>query len=315
MRDAPRDPVKPAVYGPGGREPEGPDPLHHVPAPIRAAAKGALRVFAMRTSALRDLPAFVIIGTKRGGTTSLYNYLRQHPLIEPLFPRQQRLKGVHYFDRNYERGDRWYRSHFPIRPQVPGRGAANRPIAGEASPYYMLHPRAAERAHLLLPRTRIIAFLRDPVERAFSHYRDEVRLGHEPLSFEDAIDAEPDRMRPELRRLAEDERYYSFVHEHLSYVGYGMYADLLPAWIQRFGRRSVYIGCSEDLFSDPGRCVADVVRFLDLPPHPFRTDRRHNVAPEADLPRGARDRLHEVFSSQAGSLEALGAAVADRWRW
>ena len=130
----------------------------------------------MATSALRRGPDFVIIGAKRGGTTSLYRYLHEHPSIQPLFPGRQHVKGVHYYDSNYERGLRWYRSHFPL--EAGGRHLvrpARRPaIAGEASPYYLFHPLAAERLARDFPGVRIIVNLRDPVDRAYSHYKEEL---------------------------------------------------------------------------------------------------------------------------------------------
>ena len=80
----------------------------------RQAAKQVLRQYGEATVGLRRGPDFVIIGAKRGGTTSLYNYLLEHPSIHPLFPGRQHIKGVHYYDSNYARGLRWYRSHFPL---------------------------------------------------------------------------------------------------------------------------------------------------------------------------------------------------------
>ena len=81
----------------------------------RATAKQVLRRYGEITSGFRSRPDFVIIGAKRGGTTSLYNYVLEHPSIRPLFPGRVHLKGVHYYDSNYDHGLRWYRSHFPQR--------------------------------------------------------------------------------------------------------------------------------------------------------------------------------------------------------
>ena len=92
------------------------------------------------------------------------------------FPAVQHIKGVHYYDSNYARGLRWYRSHFPL--QAGGRHLV-RPglspaIAGEASPYYLFHPLAAERLARDFPDVRIIVSLRDPVDRAYSHYKEAI---------------------------------------------------------------------------------------------------------------------------------------------
>src|SRR5581483_4847486 len=104
------------------------------------------------------LPDFVILGTQRGGTTSLYRWLVSHPDVAPAMK-----KEVHYFDDHYHHGLRWYRAHFPVRRA--GR------ITGESSPYMLFHPLAPERAAADLPdRTRFIVLLREPAESAISQY-------------------------------------------------------------------------------------------------------------------------------------------------
>ncbi len=84
----------------------------------RAAAKRVLRRYGQATAALRRGPDYVIVGAKRGGSTSLHNYVLEHPSIQPLFPGRQHIKGVHYYDSNYERGLTWYRSHFPLQARA-----------------------------------------------------------------------------------------------------------------------------------------------------------------------------------------------------
>ena len=86
---------------------------------VRESAKRLLRTYGELTAGLRRGPDFVIIGAKRGGSTSLYNYMLEHPSIAPLFPARQHIKGPHYYDTRYARGLTWYRSHFPI--EIAGR--------------------------------------------------------------------------------------------------------------------------------------------------------------------------------------------------
>ena len=108
-------------------------------------------------------------------------------------------------------GLRWYRSHFPL--EAGGRHIARpglRPaIAGEASPYYLFHPLAAERLARDFPAIRIIVNLRDPVERAYSHYKEATYHGRETLSFEAALDAEDERLRGEAERIVAEPGYLS----------------------------------------------------------------------------------------------------------
>src|SRR5262249_9067945 len=106
------------------------------------------------------LPDFLFIWAQKAGTTALANYLAAHPSIVP-----HKWKEVHYFDLNYEKGVKWYLSHFEIgrRQRMANLLQGKRLVTGDATPYYLLHPRAADRACALVPRARIIIMLRDPV--------------------------------------------------------------------------------------------------------------------------------------------------------
>ena len=173
----------------------------------RTAAKRAVRGYGMATGDLRPLPDFLVVGAKRGGTTSLWRYLNEHEGVLTLFPRPEKIKGLYFFDENFARGERWYRSHFPtstVRSRT-ARKVGHPVVAGEATPYYLYHPLAPLRARRMVPDALIIVSLRDPVEREFSHFKERRSNGTEPLSFADAIAAEPDRLEGEERRiLAED---------------------------------------------------------------------------------------------------------------
>lgn len=273
----------------------------------RQAAKQALRRYGEVTSGLRRGPDFVIIGAKRGGTTSLYNYLLEHPSIQPLFPGRQHIKGVHYYDSNYARGLRWYRSHFPL--EAGGRHIARpalRPaMAGEASPYYLFHPLAAQRLASDFPAIRIIVNLRDPVERAYSHYKEATYLGRETLSFEAALDAEDERLRGEAERIVAEPGYLSAAHEHLSYLSQSRYLDMLPRWFSLFPREQFHITASEDFYADPERHVNEVWRFLGLEPRKLLSRTRHNQQVAPDIRPETRERLQDAVADHNRGLEEL----------
>jgi len=209
------------------------------------------------TGPLRGLPSVLIIGTQKGGTTSLFNYLVQHPDVMPPFG-----KEIHYFDLHYARGVRWYRGRFPYNHRL--RGGA---LTLDASPYYLIHPLVPERAADLLPGARLIALLRNPVDRALSHYQHEVRGGREPLSFTEAIDREEERLAGEEERLRSDPGYYSFNFHRYSYARRGIYVDQLRRWAQHFPRSQLLVLQSERLFQNPAATTAIVHRFLGLAPH------------------------------------------------
>src|SRR5439155_3447898 len=170
-----------------------------VPGGLKQLLKTGIRACTVRTSAIRMLPDYLIIGAQRAGTTSLYLYLTQHPCVAPVVIG----KGVHYFDVDFAKGPGWYRGHFPVAARrYLSRVGRDRPlITGEGSPYYLFHPLVPERVAALLPEARLIALLRDPVERAYSHYQHFVERGIETLTFEQALEAEPERLKGEVERL------------------------------------------------------------------------------------------------------------------
>lgn len=234
------------------------------------------------------LPAFIIIGAQRGGTTSLFNYLCQHPSI--MAPKH---REIHFFDRNFERGIAWYRRHFP-RPQ---RG--DRPIiSGESSPYYLFHPLVAQRTAAALPATKLIVLLRNPVDRAYSHYQHVLKKKKETLSFAAALDAEDKRLAGEDAKLHADPHYYSEHHHRHAYTARGLYADQLRNWFKAFPREQFHIVKSEDMYQQPAAIVGKTLKFLnpewtrDLGGGEFR---QHNASESEPMSAFLRARLTEYF--------------------
>ncbi len=233
------------------------------------------------------LPDFLIIGTQRGGTTSLYSYLARHPKVAPAS-----VKEVHYFSFFYERGSSWYESNFPRSRGLRGR------ISGESSPYYLFHPHVPERVLAVCPDVKLIALLREPVARAYSHYRHECRLGEESLSFEDAIAKENERFA--------GDPFLDGSHQHFSYAARGRYAEQLENWYQHFPREQMLILRSEDLFNDPERVCAETLGFLGLRPHRLSAYERYNAGAElAGIKPGLRRELTEYFRPHNERLYTL----------
>jgi hypothetical protein len=208
------------------------------------------------TSAVRPLPDFLILGAQKAGTTALYAYLREHPQITgPSW------KEVSFFDRHYVRGEAWYRGNFPNTLRTRGG------LVGEASPSYLFHPLAPERVAAMVPEAKLVALVRNPVDRAFSHYQHEVALGREPLSFEDALQAEDDRLSGEEERMRADPAYFSRSWWDYTYRARGRYAEQLERWLAVFPREQLLIVPNEDLDSEPERTHARVLEFLGAAPH------------------------------------------------
>lgn len=249
--------------------------------------------FRVATGALRVLPDYVIIGAQKCGTSSLYRYLNEHPDVAAAAG-----KEVHYFDWHYGRGTNWYRAHFPTAlSREMFRARNGRPlVTGEASPYYLFHPHAPQRVKALLPNVKLVALLRDPVERAVSAYHHQVRAGEESLSLVEALDREPDRLAGEIARLAQDSSYRSAAHRRFSYLARGVYVDQLETWFRFFPREQVMVIRSEDFFENPGPIVADVMRFLGLPKGPSSTFRRFNAGDYGSIDPAVRTRLTAYFA-------------------
>jgi Sulfotransferase domain len=274
---------------------------------VRENAKRVLRAYGEATAGLRRGPDFVIVGAKRGGSTSLYNYVLDHPAIVPLFPSRQHIKGPHYYDTRYANGLTWYRSHFPLEAggHHLARPALHPVMCGEASPYYLFHPLAAERLARDYPQVRIIAVLRDPVERAYSHFKERTHHGGETLSFADALAAEPDRLRGEEERIIAEPGYVSAEHENHSYLAQGRYLDMLPRWFKLFPREQVHIAVSEEFYADPDRQVNEVWKFLGLPPHRLRNQKRYNYLPAPGMAPETRRHLNESLAGHHRDLAEL----------
>ena len=213
----------------------------------------------MATAQVRSLPDFLIIGAQKCGTTFLYQLLVQHPYVKPAFA-----KEVHYFDLNYREGDDWYRSYFPL--QVPNN---NKYITGESSPYYLFHPHAPRRASAVVPDAKLIALLRNPVDRAYSHYQHQVKRvkgeRRETLTFEEAIDAEERILPGEVSRMLQDEYYESVSHRTRSYLSRGIYIDQLLLWSGFFRREQMLVLKSEDLFNGTTNALERVLDLLEIP--------------------------------------------------
>ena len=251
----------------------------------------------------RAHPDFLLIGAKRGGTTSLWRYLSEHPDVLPLFPRPEHLKGMYYFDEQFGRGDRWYRSHFPARGRATTRGVTT--VVGEATPYYLYHPLAPARAKEVVPDAHILVVLRDPVERAYSHYKERCANDTEPLSFAAAIAAEDTRLAGEEARIVAEPGYVSFAHRHCSYADQGRYAPMLERWFATYGREQVQVEISEEMYAAPQVTFDRVTDRLGIRRHRLRDTTVHNAEPARDFDAHTRAELAERLAPAIRATEEL----------
>jgi len=202
---------------------------------------------------IRPLPDFIIIGAQKSGTTSLYAYLSHHPQF--LKPYE---KEVHFFDGgldaavdNYKKGQAWYRAHFPFR----SNGSASKVF--EASPLYIFNPLVPDRMFDLLPQVKIVAMLRNPTERAISHYFHEKQRGYESLPIMEALLEEERRLEAAIQ--SKDYKNFSFIHH--SYKSRGHYKEQLERFFKRFPRQQFLILTSEEFFHDQNHVLRQVSEF------------------------------------------------------
>jgi lipopolysaccharide transport system ATP-binding protein len=176
------------------------------------------------------LPDFVVIGTQKGGTSFFYRLLTEHPLV-----RGAAAKELHFFDNKFAEGVGWYRRCFSKGEHVDG----HRTITGEASPSYLFDPQVPERMARIVPEARLIALLRNPVDRAYSHYQMELRRGKEARSFEDAT-------QEEMTSVEGERNTVDVPH---AYLRRGLYAEQLERFSFFANRDRLLVIKSENLFA------------------------------------------------------------------
>jgi hypothetical protein len=173
----------------------------------------------------------------------------------------------------------------------------------EASGYYMFHPHAPRRIIAELPEVKIVAMVRDPVERAFSAYKHEFARGFETEPLERALALEDERVEPELARMMADPHYQSDVYRHQAYRRRGRYAEQLQPFVDALGRERVHVVQSELFFTEPVEEYSRLLRFLDLPLVMPGSFDRYNPRPSAPLDTSVAAELRQYFAPHDAALE------------
>lgn len=293
------------------REPASEHLRRAVPASMRRAIRSGARVLGGATAAQRVLPDFLVIGAQRAGTTTLYHYLVRHPQVLGAIGD----KEVHHFDLHDGDGLSAYRASFPRRSTVEraARRAGGQVVVGEATPYYLFHPAVPARVRSALPDVRLVAVVRDPLQRAWSHHRHEVELGHEDVSFEEALEREDERLSGEEERLVSDAGAVSFAHQHYSYVARGRYLEQLERWWSVFPPEQLLLIKSEDLHGDPASPLRAIEEHLGIATWAPPVWRPYNASSGgSSMAPSTRERLKETF---APWNRRLAEATGVEWGW
>ena len=184
------------------------------------------------------LPNFLIIGSQKAGTTSLYNILKQHPQI---FMADRKEINFFFKDDEYARGVDKYAQHFA--------DCADQLACGEASPGYICHPEAPARIHALLPDVKLILTVRDPIKRAISQYWDNRRHLSESHTFAEAVD------------LYLSDEYHP---DKIGYFSRGVYMRYIENYLEYFPRENLLILPFEEMISDSSNFYKHIYTFLGV---------------------------------------------------
>lgn len=267
-----------------------------LPRPLRQAGRRWQVRARQVQAASRQLPSMIIIGAMKGGTSTLHWYLASHSMFVPGL-----VKEIHFFDNDehYSYGLPWYQAHFPKTADIRASS-----VTYESSPRYLFDPRVPHRIKRTLGNPKMIAILRNPTERALSHYRHEVRAGRETLSFEQALAAEEQRLeRPLAAGDVEDEALI-----HHSYKARGRYIEQLERYLDVFAPEQLLILSIDDL-SRPQDCVTRIAGFVGVDDERVElVDQRWNSAATTTIvPDDARRQLDDYFAPYNAALhERLG---------
>ena len=256
----------------------------------------------MLTSYLRGLPDFVIIGAKKSGTTSLYDFVTMHPAIAPAAE-----KEVGYFPQTHYPDELWYRSNFPtnLSRRRFYKKTSQKLLSGEASTGYLFKPMVPGRMKELLPDVKLIAILRNPVDRAHSDYHHSARWGKETLSFERALELEDERCAEERERMPKDPGFSPINYYAYSYLEKGLYAEQLERWFRHYGRKQFLILATEDFHKNPQLTLDRVFDFLGVSSFQTENLRNLNVGEYKEMNADTREFLIKYFKPHNERLYRL----------
>ncbi|WP_164525487.1 sulfotransferase domain-containing protein [Siminovitchia acidinfaciens] len=219
------------------------------------------------------LPDFIIMGEMKCGTTALYRYITDHPKVEPA-----KRKELAFFHAYYDKGIEWYKSQFPDCEQC---------MTGEATGY-LKFPNVARKIHKVLPKIKLILILRNPVDRAYSHYHMHLRKGIISIPFEKAIQGKS------------------------TYLDKGIYVRKLKRWMEIFPREQFHIVQSEKLYKQPQKTMDEIFKFLGLPRYKLNVYDHHNAGSYSKMNSETRKKLVDYYKPYNEELYQL---LGEKFNW
>ncbi len=249
------------------------------------------------------LPNFLIIGAARSGTTTLYNWLREHPDVYLPIPERPE---PHFFLKSmeYEKGVCKYSERYF------SAWKGQKAIGEKSTSYLYRAPIVAPRIKDHLPDVKLIALLRNPIDRAYSSYWFTVSEGLETLTFEEALDREDERLANPQSEFWDEVRPFA-------YIDRGHYLPQLRTFLEHFQQQKLWIGIFDDLVENPSKIFGDILRFLQLDEGftPGSFNLILNVASRGKPPMGTatRKRLLHLFFQEIQELSVFIGRDLSYW--
>ena len=239
---------------------------------------------------------FIICGTQKGGTSALDSYLRDHSEIC-----MANTKEVHFFDNEYIFRENipdysYYHSAFSPKP--------SHKLAGEATPIYMYWHDAPRRMWKYNPDMKLIVLLRNPIERAYSHWNMEHSRNADALSFGEAIQNESERCREAL----------PYQHRVYSYIDRGFYLEQLRRLWEYFPKEQVLVLRNEDLKYMPDDTLQKVCRFLGVDMlQNIKAKDVHSRPYFSPISDGDKEYLRFIFEYEIRGIERILGWDCSNW--
>ena len=258
------------------------------------------------TASSRVLPDFIIIGSMKCGTTSLYYDICEHPCtIAAAYDE------IGFFDSNFHLGLNWYRSMFPTKRRIEDiRRKEGVAITGEDTPFYFWNPVAAKRIQKLLPNIKLITILRNPIDRAYSEYQDLVSSESNSPSFETFIENEINTRRKDSSLITEEN--FEVFNQKNSYLLKGIYVDQLKIWAGLFPKEQIFTLSTENLNSEPITALESVFQYLNLPDYKIKNTQRQKQKKYVPMNSQTRKILIEFFKPHN---ERLFKFIGKKFDW
>ena len=236
------------------------------------------------------MPNFLIIGAPKAGSTSLYRYLSEHPQIYMSPVKQPKFFAFEGEKVNYQGPKDAFKPYVTDLGTYHSlfEGVSDEIAIGEASSWYLYIPKSSERIYHHIPEAKLIAILRDPVDRAYSNFLSQVQLDYEPFNdFAKALDAEPIRIKKNW-----SPRWH--------YKQRGFYYQQLKPYFQKFNSKQIRIYLHQDLSNNRQKMLTDIFQFLGVD-NTFEPDlsRKYNVT------KSPRNRKLFQFFSKPNIIKAM----------